>query len=226
MTTLVATYALLGITLGTPAANLRPTLGDPLLIEKNSQVSRTADYLRADDPSAVLRVTERDGVVSAIEIERERAEPTAGLSDAHGIAVGMSREQLSAKRGKPAFETMNTVLYPEDSAEDASTIYRFDGDTIESIKLVGSGSTAAGNAGLPPLAEAAGDAYATAIVDVTPTVLGSDHFRERYLAVHDCDGTGRSSTTDHRGGRTYAIVTATCTGKKRTFYFDITQARP
>lgn len=226
MPLLALTFSLLGITLGTPANELRPTLGDPLLVEKTSRVSRTADYLRPDDESAVLRITERDGVVSAVEIERERAEPAGGAGDSHGVAVGMSRAAVVAKRGSPAFETVNTALYPEDPGEDASIIYRFDGDTLESIKLVGSGSSDIAARPLSPLTEARGDSYATAILDLTPTVLGSDHFRDRYLTVHDCDAAGRRSTIDRRDGRSYAVATATCSGKTRSFYFDISRARP
>ncbi len=218
-------FVLLGITLGTPASELRATLGDPLLVE-TSKVSRTADYLRNDDPSAVLRVTERDGVVSAVEIERERTEAAPGALDSHGIFVGMNRLTVLAKRGKPAFETMNTLMFPETGNEDASLIYRFDGDTLESIKLVGSGTIAAGNATLPPLREPAADSYTSAILDLSPSVLDSDHFRERYLTVHACATSGRKSTIDRRDGRTYAVVSSTCLDKQRTLYFDITRARP
>ena len=220
-------FSLLGITLGSPAGALRTTLGDPLLVERTTDLSRTADYLRADDPSAVLRVTERDGVVFAVEIERERPEPEAGVGDAYGIVLGWTRSAVKAKRaGQPAVETMNTLIYPEDRNEDASLIYRFDGDTLESIKLVGSGSSAAGNESLPRLAEAPGDGYATAILDFSPSVLVSDHFRDRYLTVHGCDPSGRRSTVDRRDGRTYVIASGTCNDKKRAFFFDVTRARP
>jgi hypothetical protein len=219
-------FALLGVTLGSPATELRAKFGDPLLVERTTDLSRTADYLRADDPSAVLRVTERFGVVFAVEVEREHPEPTTGAGDAYGVTLGMQRSAVRAKRGKAALETVNTLLYPEDRNEDASLIYRFDGDVLEAIKLVGSGSTAAGNSTLPHLAEAPGDGYADAIQDFSPSVLVSDHFRDRYMTVHGCEGGGRSSTIDRRAGRTYAIATAACAGKQRTFYFDITHARP
>jgi len=219
-------FALMGITLGSPAADLRGKFGDPLLVERTSDLSRTADYLRADDPSAVLRITERYGVVFAVEIERERPEPADGSTDRYGVSLGMERSAVVAKRGQPAFETVNTLFYPEDPNEDASVIYRFDGDILEAIKLVGSGSTAAENAALPHLSEALGDGYANAILDFSPSVLVSDHFRDRYLTVHGCDTAGRSSTVDHRSERTYAIATASCNNKKRTFYFDITRAHP
>jgi hypothetical protein len=139
MPVLSLAFALLGVTLGSPAGDLRAKLGDPLLVERISDLSRTADYLRADDPSAVLRVTERNGVVFAVEVEREHAEPAPGNADAYGVTLGMQRSAVVAKRGKPAFETMNTILYPEDQAEDASLIYRFDGDILESIRRVGGG---------------------------------------------------------------------------------------
>jgi hypothetical protein len=220
-------FTLLGITLGSPAGDLRAKLGDPLLVERTSDLSRTADFLRADDPSAVLRVTERNGVVFAVEVEREHAEPTTGVGDAYGVTLGSRRSDVRAKRGgTPAVETMNTLIYPEDRNEDASLIYRFDGDVLESIKLVGSGTSAAGSASLPHLAEASGDGYTGAILDFSPSVLESDHFRDRYLTVHGCDAAGRRSTIDHRAGRTYAIAAAVCNDKPRTFYFDITRARP
>jgi len=57
-------------------------------------------------------------------------------------------------------------------------------------------------------------------------VLVSDHFRDRYLTVHGCDASGRTSTVERRDGRTYVIAAATCLAKPRTFYFDITAARP
>jgi hypothetical protein len=216
----------MGVTLGSPAGDLRTALGDPLIVEHTSDLSRTADYLRPDDISGILRVTERGGQVFAVEIERERPEPLPGPADSHGVRVGMSRADVTAKRGQPAFETANTELYPEDPEEDASTIYRFDGDIVESIKLVGSGTSVPGDPALPPLTETAGDAYGTAILDLTPTVLGSDHFRERYLVLHGCDAAGRRSTVDHRDGKTYAIVSATCNDRKRVIFFDISRARP
>jgi hypothetical protein len=219
-------FSLLGIALGSPAEELRAKLGAPLLVERISDLSRTADYLRADDPSGVLRVTERNGVVFAVEIERERPEPSSGPADRYGISLGMSRDAVLAKRGKPAFETENTIMYPEDAQEDASYIYRFDDSTLESIKLVGSGTSAAGDPALPHITEAAGTDFAAAIADFSPSVLVSDHFRERYLLLRGCDTAGRSSTVQHRDGKTYTIVSATCNDKKRTFYFDVTRARP
>jgi hypothetical protein len=110
-------FSFFGITLGSPAADLRSRFGDPLLVERTSTLARTADYLRPDDVSAVLRVTERDGVVFAVELERERPEPTAGAGDSYGVTLGMARSAVLAKRGKPAFETVNTLLYPEDPNE-------------------------------------------------------------------------------------------------------------
>jgi hypothetical protein len=220
-------FTLLGVTLGSPAGELLATFGDPLLVERTSDLSRTADFLRSDDPSAVLRVTEREGVVFAVEVEREHAEATAGAGDGYGVTLGSTRSAVRAKRGgKPAVETVNTLIFPEDRDEDASIIYRFDGDVLESIKLVGSGTSAAGKASLPHLAEATGDGYAAAVLDVSPSVLVSDHFRDRYLTLRGCDASGRRSTVDHRDGRTYAIASGTCNDKRRTFYFDITRARP
>jgi hypothetical protein len=226
MPLLALTFALLGVTLGSPATEMRAKFGDPLLVEKSSPVSRIADYLRADDPAAVVRITERDGVVFAVEVERERSEPLPGVGDAYGVTLGMQRSAVLAKRGKPALETVNTLLYPMDANESVSMLYRFDGDIVEAIKLLGSGTSAAGNATLPHLAEASGAGYDSAILDLSPGVLVSDHFRDRYLTVHDCDTDGRSSTIDHRAGHTYAIATASCNDKKRTFYFDITAAKP
>ena len=218
--------SLLGIGLGSNPAELRARLGDPLLVERLSDISRTADYLRADDTSAVLRVTERDGVIFAVEIERERPESARGSGDAYGVVLGMTRSEVEAKRGKPAIETVNTLVYPEDASEDASMIYRFDGDTVEGIKLVGSGTAAGGNPTATHLAETSGAGYNSAILDVSPTVAQSDRFRDRYLTLHGCDTTGRSSTVDRREGRRFSIVSATCKGKSRTLYFDITSARP
>jgi hypothetical protein len=220
-------FSLLGVSLGSPAGELQAKFGDPLLVERTTDLSRTADYLRSDDPSAVLRVTERDGVVFAIEVERERPEPTAGIGDAYGVTLGLTRSAVLSKRGgKPAVETMNTLIYPENRNEDASLIYRFDGDVLESIKLVGSGTSAAGSPSLPHLTEAPGDGYARAILDFSPSVFASDHFRDRYLTVHGCAAAGRRSTIDRRDGRTFAIVSAACNDKPRTFYFDIGRARP
>jgi hypothetical protein len=222
-------FTLFGIALGSSASDVRAKFGDPLLVERLTDISRTGDFLRADDPSAVLRVTERDGVIFAVEFEREHVEPLPSPADSYGITLGMTRTAVEAKRGKPAFETNNTLTYPEDANESASMIYRFDtynGDALESIKLVGSGTSAAGNAALPHLAEAGGTGYTSAILDLSPSVLVSDHFRDRYLTVHGCDAAGRTSTVDRRDGRTYAIASATCLDKKRIFYFDITAARP
>jgi hypothetical protein len=212
MPLLAAMFALLGVTLGSPAVDLRAKLGDPLLVERLSDLSRTADYLRADDPSAVLKVTERNGVVFAVEVERERPEPLLGVGDHYGVRLGMSRATVKAKRGKGEIETVNTLLYPEDFSEDATFIYRFDvasADVLEAIKLVASGTTAPGDPALPQLAEAPGD-----------------HFRDRYLTLHGCVDSGRASIIDRRETQTFAVATATCAGKKRSFYFDITRARP
>jgi hypothetical protein len=217
---------LMGVALDSPASALRAKLGDPLLVERVSDISRTADYLRAEDPSAVLRVTERNGVVFAVEVERERSEMVPGAADTYGIALGMQRSQVKAKRGKPAFETVNTLLYPEDASESASTEYRFDGDVLEAIKVLASGTLAPGDAALPHLDEASGLGYPTAILDLSTSVLASDHFRDRYLTVHGCDPSGRTSTIDRRAGQTFAIVSGECNAKRRTFYFDISHAKP
>ncbi|MFN2459265.1 MAG: hypothetical protein ABR591_01030 [Candidatus Velthaea sp.] len=215
----------LGVTLGEPAAGLRGRLGDPLLVRPYG-ISRVASYLRADDPAAALNVTERDGVVFAVEYVRERPEPNAALTarDPYGIAVGMPVKDLAAKRGKPAIETTNSLYYPVDSQSRATVIYRFEDGRIDSIKLVGSPANAAGNDKLPQIAEARGDGYGTAILDLSESVPESQHFRERYLAVHDCAGTGRTATAERREARVYAVITATCADRKRTLYFDVTRA--
>ena len=46
MLVLAVSFALLGIALGTPAGDLRSTLGDPLVVESSSKLSHTAAYLR------------------------------------------------------------------------------------------------------------------------------------------------------------------------------------
>ncbi|GAC1416829.1 MAG: hypothetical protein NVSMB5_07160 [Candidatus Velthaea sp.] len=219
---LIVTF--LGIPLGTPSTDLRARLGDPLLVRPLG-LSRVASYLRSDDPAAVLNVTERDGVVFAVEIERERPELARGISDPYNVALGMKKDAVLKLRGKPAIQTVNSWYYPENAEATASFIYRFDGEFVEAIKFIGSPASAPGDSTLPHIAEAHGDAYATAVLDLSRTPAESAHFVDRYLTLHDCSRTDRTSTVERRDGRTFAVTTASCGRNKRTTYFDTTAAR-
>jgi len=213
----------LGLSIGQPAAQVRTQLGDPLLVRPLG-ISRVASYLRADDSSAAINVTERNGVVFAIEYLRERAESTPGLRDPYGVALGATRADVAKLRGKPAIDTGASWYYPVDPDEHATVIYRFEDDVLASIKLVGSPANAAGSDALPHIADPKGDSYGTAVLDMSAKFAASQHFREQYFSVRDCDKTGRSTTTERRSGKTYAIETAVCGGTKRTVYFDISHA--
>ena len=219
--------SLLGIALGTPVGQLRAQLGDPLIVRPVAGV-RVASYLRSDDPSAVLTVAERHGLVYWIQIERERREPTPGARDEYGIALGGSAQAIVAKRGKPPIVTMNTWLYPEDVDQRASTIYRLGDDTVEAIRLIG--TAAPPGAPLPSsvvshLAEASGATYESAIVDRSANAAESAHFRDRYLTVHDCSPRDRTNTNERRDGKTFAVMTASCGKRRHTFYFDLSPSK-
>lgn len=227
MVFLVAVLSLLGIALGTPIGQLRDRLGDPLLVRPYAGAS-VASYLRSDDPSAVLTVAEKDGVVFWVEIARERPSAVRGASDGYGIALGDSTETIAAKRGKPPVVTMNTWMYPEDADQTATTIYQLDNTTIEAIKLIGTAPT---RGLLPPpnvqthLQESSGATYASAILDRSRNAAASVHFRDRYMTVHDCSLHDRTTTNERRDGKTYAIATASCGKTKRSFYFEIAHAQ-
>jgi len=221
--TLILTF--LRIPLGSPTPTLRATLGDPLLVHTLG-ISRVASYLRADDVSAVLKVTERAGVVFAIEIERERSSTTIGARDPYGVALGMTRATVAKLRGTPTIEAGNSWYFSEDADQTASFIYRFDGDVLESIKFIGSPANASGNASLPHVAEARGNSYANAVLDVSRTPAQSAHFVDRYLTVHECSPNDRSLRTERRDGRSYTVASASCGDHKMSIYFDDTRARP
>jgi hypothetical protein len=213
----------LGVTLGEPATQLRVQFGDPLLIRPLGS-ARVASYLREDDPSAAINVTEEHGVVFAIEYLRERPEQTVSLRDPYGVTLGLKAADVQRLRGKPSIDAGGVLYYPVDAESHATVIYHFEEDVLSSIKLVGSPANAAGDDKLPHITEAKGDTYASAVLDVSAKPGASIHFRERYFAVRQCDATDRSTTTEKRTGKTYALVTATCDGKKRTVYFDTTRS--
>jgi hypothetical protein len=223
---LALVVSLLGITLGQPVAPLRARFGDPIIVRPYAGTN-VASYLRPDDVSAVLTVAEDGGVVASIEIERERTEPKPGVHDAYGIALGATQAELEAKRGKPAFVATTSWYYPEDAQQHITTIYRFTEDgVLESIKLIGAPPGEQHPAGLPHLVDPKAGGFADAVLDLSPRVSLSQHFRERFLAVHDCDPHQNSTTIDRRDGRVFAIVKTSCKDKPRTIYFDITAARP
>jgi len=219
----LASLTWLGVTIGEPVAQLRVQFGDPLLIRPLGN-ARVASFLREDDPSAVINVTEEHGMVLAVEYLRERPEQTASLRDPYGVTLGLKSADVQKLRGKPSIDVDGVLYYTVQTDGPATVIYHFEDDVLSSIKLVGSPASAPGDDKLPRLAEAKGDSYANAILDVSAKPGASIHFRERYFAVRQCDSTDRSTTTEKRTGKTYSLVTATCDGKKRTVYFDTTRS--
>jgi hypothetical protein len=218
-----ASLTWLGMSIGEPVTQARAQFGDPLLVRPLGN-ARVASYLREDDPAAAINVTEERGVVLAIEYLRERAEQTAGLADPFGVRLGAKIDDVRKMRGKPSIDTGDALYYPIDPEQHATVIYHFDEGILASIKLIGSPANAAGNDALPHIAEAKGDSYADAVLDASSKPGASIHFRERYFAVHSCDAAGRSTTTEKRTGKTYAVMSGICDGKKRAVYFDISRS--
>jgi hypothetical protein len=220
------TLAAFGIALGSTTAQIHHALGDPLIVQ-DDKVSRVASYLRPGDPSAVLNVTERDGAVWAVEMNRERPEAIPGATDPFGIALGMKQSEVLAKRGKPQVETANTWIYPVTSDGTISVIYRFDeyaSPIVESIKVIGVPPGPPPPPG-PPISDPRGDSFADAIDVGAPNPDASERFRDRYLSLRGCSQQNRRTTLEGRGGVKYAIVNATCGDRPKTYYFDISAAQ-
>jgi hypothetical protein len=237
----------LGATLGQPAAELRSTFGDPLLVTvfpdfyiqhgmpvpPSAIPQRTARYWMP--PTAAFKlISERDGVVTGIELSMQGAltGPVPGLpADPAGISIGASPADVIAKRGQPQTRTDKNLSYVLSNGIVAT--YGIENDLVTTIfyfllpTVSPSTINPAAGPSLSPLAEGDGSTMETALLDLVPTEQPGVRWDYLYLAFHPCDGTTqwkRQQSLVRAGAHTYDKMHLTCepTKAERDIYFDIT----
>jgi hypothetical protein len=235
--------AWLGVTFDTPAAALRPVLGDPLLVTRLPEAlaaaglpvapdmvpERKARYVLGLRPPVFLIVSERHGNVVGIEAESERAlsGPVADVpADPNGVQLGITEDELV--RLRPGVKkSSSTAGYYEATGPRYVASYALAQGRVRAIMWFALPKTDPPGDG-PALAEPTGDDAAGAILDVRPNETDGILWERLWAYYHPCAKNtqwvkGRVATS-HINGRTYDAVTSTCpaTGASRTVWFDIT----
>jgi hypothetical protein len=221
-----------GITLGEPASNLRPTLGDPLrVISFNGGTRHVARYWLTGSKSTYVLVVEERGYVVSFDAFTDAA-PTAVFEnvppDPFGVRLG---ETLASVRTKhPQFrgdtdEGGEPFLIGQIS-QTIGAEYSFEGGRVRRFQWAAADS--GDKPALAALTAASGDALASAILDVQRSEADGVAWEYRYLAFHPCTQTASwhlaSQSLIHDGGRVYDDLHVVCpsTSVRREFYFDIT----
>ena len=235
----------LGVTFESPAAQLRPVLGDPVRLTRlpealagsgvqaspDTQPERKARYVLSFTSPLFLIVSERHGAVVGIEAESEQplaAEGPAIAPDPRGIVLGATEEAVL--KANPDARRMAgargmTLVVPLGNRYVVA--YSLADGRVRSINWFTRPSTDPPGDG-PALSEPAGDSPATAVLDVAKSEMDGIRWERVWAEFHPCDGTSRwvkgTVGTSHANGRVYDAVRYTCpsNGATRTVYFDIT----
>jgi hypothetical protein len=228
----------LGVTLGAPVASLRESKGDPMVVTRYPDVTiaagqspppgtapqRKARYWLGG--TIFLIVTEQRGHVVGLDAYAPDApdSPVASVAaDPLGARLGQTIQQPD---GQPIKSRAIDVKGPA----GVRVRYELENGRINSIQwdLTPEAIAALPGDDLPPIAEALGDAFRTAILDAQPNETTGARWEYIYLALHKCDGDTRwkskGQSLGSNGGRTYDILHAVCptTKAERDFFFDIT----
>jgi hypothetical protein len=220
------------ITLGGPASNLRPLLGDPLrVLSFNSGARHVARYWLAGSNSTYVLVVEERGYVVSFDTFTDTA-PTRVLenvpADPFGVHLGDTLENVKAKH--PDFrgdvdEDGNPFLVGRISST-TGVEYSFQNDRVRAFQWATPAPT--GNAALAPLAVVSGDSTSSAILDMQQGETDGVAWEYRYLAFHPCTENAhwqlKSQSLLNDGGRAYDKLHVVCppTKTERDYYFDIT----
>jgi len=238
--------AWLGVTFDTPAAGLRASLGDPLLVTRLPEAlaaaglpvapdmvpERKARYVLGLRPPIFLIVSERHGNVVGIEAESERAltAPVADVAaDPNGVQLGITEDELVRLRpnAKKNASAAYGAGYYEAMGPRYVASYTLAQGRVRAIMWFAQPKTDPPGDG-PALTEPTGDDAAGAILDVRPNETDGILWERIWTYYHPCAKNtqwvkGRVATS-HANGRTYDAVTSSCpaTGASRTVWFDIT----
>lgn len=233
----------LGVTLGAPAAMLRQTLGDPILVTRYPNESdpgippqRIARYWVGGTPMFLL-VGERYGRVTAIQVYTDatpiRDLPSVALvkipPDPSGVVLGQTLAEVSALRPNAQRQGPEGEGTLVERRPDVVVNYDFSGGRLYHISWrVASPAATPPSDVLPELAEPAGDSFSTAILDSQTAELTGVRWEYVFLTYHRCAADQswkkQKQTLARRGAQIYDLLHVTCptTGAERDFYFDIT----
>jgi hypothetical protein len=216
------------ITLGAPAAQLRTAWGDPLAIAKDDRGVILARYALPGTRASYVFVVDRGGQIGGFAAFHEPEDATEGIpADPSTVAVGDSFE--SAKGKHPDFQLKQDDTDSqtfEGNVGDVHVAYRVVKDRIAAISWLRLSGLPAQT--LPDIANPAGDAFASAILDVQPNESSGTAWEYRYIAFHPCAENSAwkpaKQSLVQKAGRAYDILHVVCpaSNAERDFYFDIT----
>lgn len=220
------------ITLGEPASNLRPLLGDPLRILLFADgTRRVARYWLAGSNSTYVLVIEERGYVVSFDAFTD-AQPTSVFvnvpPDPFGVRLGETLDDVKAKH--PDFrgdvdEESNPFLVARQSPT-TGVEYSFQGNRVRRFQWATPVPTS--KASLAPLTAPSGDALSSAILDMQQDETKGVAWEYRYLAFHPCTENAswklENQSLVKEDGRAYDRLHVVCptTKSERDFYFDIT----
>ena len=222
-----------GVTLGTPASQLRATLGDPLrILESKDGSSHVARYWLAGSDSTFFLIVERRGYVEAFHAFTQ-ATPDAPIAavppDPSGVRLGDTLESVKAKH--PGFRSDTgddgaPRLVGRGPGTSTAIMYEFAGGRVRVFEW--SSPVPDSAPVLPGLTEPAGDSLPTALLDAQKDETSGVHFEYMYVGYHPCDDKTpwhfEHQALLNENGRAYDRLHVLCptTKAERDFYFDIT----
>ena len=150
------------------------------------------------------------------------------LRDAH-VEVGRGVDVVVERVPELAF-TLGDHNLEFAGLPEVTVRYEFEAGRVNSIQwnLTPSAIDALAGEDLPPISEASGEGFATAILDAQPDETTGVRWEYIYLAFHTCDKDTswkpKGQALASNGGRRYDILHVVCptTKAERDFFFDIT----
>jgi hypothetical protein len=225
-------YATWGaITLGSPAATLRPMLGDPLrILLYNDGKSRVARYWLPGSDSTYVIVIEERGYIIGYDIFVDAA-PTGTVAtvapDPLGVRLGDTLASVKSQHAQLSahVDDNGAPILVGRISPSIAVVYSLQDDRVQSIHWLTSISPEKPD--LTPLTADSGDAISSAIVDAQRTERDGVAWEYRYLAYHPCTESVRwqlqSQALLRQNGRAYDRLHVVCpaTEAQRDFFFDI-----
>jgi hypothetical protein len=231
-------FTWLGVTIGQPAAQLRPALGDPLLVTgftDSGPAYREARYA-IEGTHAFLVVTEQFGRVRsfrAVLFETPDA-PVAMTPDPSGITLGLTTDQVAAKHPNANRRVDGDWVWlyePVAGQRNLAVLYKFFlTGRLQSIDyfLAPNDKATPPPGAFPALTEPAGNSYDSAILDGAKDEISGVTWETLYLALHPCAPNQRwkmqKQSLQNHANREYDILHVACpsTNVERDYFFDIT----
>jgi hypothetical protein len=220
------------VALGAPVSTLRPLAGDPLrVLTSNDGSTHIGRYWVAGSDSTFFLVLEKRGYVEGFDVFTTETAAKGFENvppDPSGAHLGDTFESVKALHPDFHLETADDgaqQLVGRVANPVAGVVYEFQDGHLRSFQWGVHIDDAL--LAVPVLGSPAGDAPASAILDVQKSEAEGVRWEYLYLSFHPCDGDTRwrlqQQVLSRENGHVYDRLHVICPSTKteRNFYFDI-----